>query len=139
VISIYSIKSLYIVEMAKEDASFGRRAFTALGISIIADGLDYFAAPLFSAPLIGDVFDSVVTSLLYSITKSKLSTAINLIEFIPIVGDFIPVYTLSTLLWISKELKNSNKIKYEDQANRDSRITNDVGGTIRRRLMQQTK
>ncbi len=128
-----------MVEMAKEDASFGRRAFTALGISIIADGLDYFAAPLFSAPLIGDVFDAVVTSLLYSVTKSKLSTAINLIEFIPIVGDFIPVYTLSTLVWISKELKNSNKIKYEDQANRDSRITNDVGGTIRRRLMQQTK
>jgi hypothetical protein len=77
--------------------------------------------------------------LLYSITKSKLSAAINLIEFIPIVGDFIPVYTLSTLVWISKELKNSSKIKYKDQANLDSRITNDVGGTIRRRLMQQTK
>jgi hypothetical protein len=124
--------------MAKEDASFSRRAFTALGISIIADGLDYFAAPLFSTPLIGDVFDTVVTSLLYSITKSKLSTAINLIEFIPFVGDFIPVYTLSTLVWISKELKNSSKIKYKDQANRDSRNTNDVVGTIRRRLTHQT-
>jgi hypothetical protein len=125
--------------MAKDDRSFGRRAFTALGISIIADGLDYFAAPLFSTPLIGDVFDTIVTSLLYSITRSKLSTAINLIEFIPFVGDFIPVYTLSTLVWISKELKNSSKIKYKDQANLDSRITNDVGGTIRRRLTQQTK
>jgi hypothetical protein len=42
---------------------------------------------------------------LYSTTKSKLSTSINLIEFIPFVGDFIPVYTLSTLYWISRELR----------------------------------
>jgi hypothetical protein len=34
-----------------------------------------------------------------------LATAINLIEFIPFVGDFIPVYTLSTLCWISRELR----------------------------------
>jgi hypothetical protein len=85
--------------------SFGRRAITALGVSIIADGLDYIAAPLSSSPIIGDIFDSVVTSMLYSITKSKLATAINLIEFIPLVGDFIPVYTLSTLYWISRELR----------------------------------
>jgi hypothetical protein len=93
------------VQIVQNNTSFGRRAITALGISIIADGLDYFAAPLFITPLIGDIFDFIVTSLLYSITRSKLSTAINMTEFIPFVGDFIPVYTLSTLLWISKELK----------------------------------
>ena len=42
--------------------------------------------------------------MLYTVTKSKSSTAINLIEFIPFVGDFVPIYTLSTLYWISKEL-----------------------------------
>ena len=81
------------------------RAITALGVSIIADALDYFAAPIFSSPIIGDIFDSIITSILYSITKSKSATAINLIEFIPFVGDFVPVYTLSTLYWISKELR----------------------------------
>ncbi|MFZ0264858.1 MAG: hypothetical protein WAL42_07215 [Nitrososphaeraceae archaeon] len=89
----------------QNNSSFGRRAITALGVSIIADGLDYFAAPLSSSPIIGDIFDSIITSMLYSITKSKLATAINLIEFIPFVGDFIPVYTLSTLYWISRELR----------------------------------
>lgn len=93
------------MQIVQNNSSFGRRAITALGVSIIADGLDYFAAPLSSSPIIGDIFDSIVTSMLYSITKSKLATAINLIEFIPFVGDFIPVYTLSTLYWISRELR----------------------------------
>ncbi len=93
------------MQIVQNNSSFGRRAITALGVSIIADGLDYFAAPLSSSPIIGDIFDSIVTSMLYSITKSKLATAINLIEFIPFVGDFVPVYTLSTLYWISKELR----------------------------------
>jgi len=44
-------------------------------------------------------------STLFSITKSKSATAINLIKFIPFVGDFVPVYTLSTVYRISKELK----------------------------------
>jgi len=92
------------MQIVKADASFGRRAATALGLAIIADSLDYFAAPLFSSPIVGDIFDSIVTSMLYSITRSKLSTAINMVEFIPFVGDLIPAYTLSTLLWISKEL-----------------------------------
>ena len=78
---------------------------TALGVSIIADALDYFCGSTFSSPIIGDIFDSIITSILYSITKSKSATAINLIEFIPFVGDFVPVYTLSTLCWISKELR----------------------------------
>jgi len=30
---------------------------------------------------------------------------------IPVIGDFVPTYTLSTLLWISRELKKRNKIK----------------------------
>jgi hypothetical protein len=62
-------------------------------------------------PVIGDVFDVFTTSLLYSITKSKVSTAINTIELIPVIGDLIPTYTISTLLWISRESKKQNKMK----------------------------
>lgn len=93
-----------IVQVIQNERSFGNRAISALGIAIIADALDYFAAPLFSSPIIGDIFDSIVTGMLYSVTKSKSATAINLIEFIPFVGDFVPIYTLSTLYWISKEI-----------------------------------
>ena len=95
---------MYIVQVIPKQRSFGNRAIKALGIAIIADALDYFAAPLFGSPIIGDIFDSIVTGMLYSVTKSKFATAINLIEFIPFAGDFVPVYTLSTLYWISKEL-----------------------------------
>jgi hypothetical protein len=93
------------MQIVQNDTSFRRRAITAIGVSIVADGLDYFAAPLFSTPLIGDVFDFIITSLLYSLTRSKSSTAINMIKFIPFVGDFIPVYTLSTLVWISRMIR----------------------------------
>ena len=85
----------------KTKHSFRTVAF-ALGISLIADALDYLAAPLFSTPIIGDVFDIIVTGLLYSITKSKVALVMNLTEFIPI-GDFLPVYTVSTLIWILRE------------------------------------
>lgn len=95
---------MYNVQVIQKERSFGNRALSALGIAIIADALDYFAAPLFGSPIIGDIFDSIVTGMLYSVTKSKSATAINLIEFIPFAGDFVPVYTLSTLYWISKEL-----------------------------------
>src|ERR671917_289788 len=94
--------------IVKEGTSFRGKALTALGISVTADALDYFAAPIFSTPIIGDIFDSVVTSLLYSITKSKLSTAVNMAEFIPVVGDLLPVYTLS-ILPLSMCLSNSSK------------------------------
>lgn len=80
-----------------------RTAALALVISIIADALDYLAAPLFSVPIIGDVFDIITTGMLYSITKSKVSVILNLAEFIPFVGDFLPVYTVSTLIWIMRE------------------------------------
>ena len=103
------------MEIVKEGTSFRGKALTALGISVTADALDYFAAPIFSTPIIGDIFDSVVTSLLYSITKSKLSTAVNMAEFIPVVGDLLPVYTLSTLMWISKESKKGkNTVSYKN-------------------------
>lgn len=86
----------------KSRASFTTAAF-ALVISIVADGLDYFAAPLFSLPIIGDVFDVITMGLLYSITKSKVSVIMNLAEFIPFVGDFLPTYTVSTMIWIIRE------------------------------------
>ena len=86
----------------KTKRSFKSAAF-ALGISIIADSMDYLAAPLFSIPIIGDVFDVITTWLLYSITKSKVAVIMNLAEFIPFVGDFLPVYTVSTLIWIMRE------------------------------------
>jgi hypothetical protein len=81
-----------------------------LGISIIADGLDYLATPIFGVPIIGDVFDIIVSALLYFITKSKVSLIINLTEFIPFLGDFIPVYTVSTIIWILRELEDDDKL-----------------------------
>ena len=97
------------MQILKEETPFVHKAIAALAISIVSDALDYFAAPLFDIPVIGDVFDVITTNLLYSITRSKVSTAINTIEFIPIIGDFIPTYTISTLLWISRESKKENK------------------------------
>jgi hypothetical protein len=94
-----------------KDGPFIHKAAAAMAISVVADVLDYFAAPLFDMPVIGDVFDVFTTSLLYSITKSKVSTAINTIELIPVIGDLIPTYTISTLLWISRESKKQNKMK----------------------------
>ena len=75
----------------------------ALGISIVADILDYLAAPIFGVPIIGDAFDVIVSGLLYGITRSKVSLIINLAEFIPFLGDFLSVYTVSTLIWIVRE------------------------------------
>ena len=88
-----------------------RTAALALGISIIADALDYLAAPLFSIPIIGDVFDVITTGLLYSITKSKAAVIMNLAEFIPFAGDFLPVYTVSTLIWIMREYGHESFFK----------------------------
>jgi hypothetical protein len=82
---------------------FKIRAALALGISILADILDYLAAPIFGMPILGDIFDVIVTGLLYLITKSKVSVVMNLAEFIPFLGDFLPVYTVSTILWIARD------------------------------------
>ena len=61
------------------------------------------AAPIFGVPIIGDIFDVIVTGLLYLITRSKVSVVMNLAEFIPFLGDFLPVYTVSTILWIARD------------------------------------
>jgi hypothetical protein len=88
---------------------FKIRAGTALGISIAADALDYLAAPLFAIPIIGDIPDAMVTSVLYMITRSKRSALLNMVEFVPVIGDFVPTYTISTLLWIYGESKKKKK------------------------------
>jgi hypothetical protein len=81
----------------------------ALGISLVSDLLDYLAAPIFGVPIIGDIFDVIVSGLLFSITKSKVSLIMNLAEFIPFLGDFLPVYTISTLIWVLRE-QDENKL-----------------------------
>jgi hypothetical protein len=91
------------------DLSFEVRAAGALGISIVADVLDYIGAPIFALPVVGDVVDAIVMAILYRLTGSKTSTAINSIEFIPVIGDMIPVYTLSTLLWILRTASQRRK------------------------------
>jgi hypothetical protein len=91
------------------DSVFKIRAATALAVSVAADALDYVAAPLFALPVIGDVPDALVTSVLYAITRSKRSALLNMVEFVPVVGDFVPTYTISTLLWIYGESKKKKK------------------------------
>ena len=88
---------------------FRIRVVLALGISLVADLLDYLAAPVFGVPIIGDIFDVFVSSLLFSITKSKVLLIMNLAEFIPFLGDFLPVYTISTLIWVLRE-QEENKL-----------------------------
>jgi hypothetical protein len=97
----------------QSDLSFEVRATAALGISVVADVLDYIGAPIFALPIVGDVVDAVVMAILYHLTGSKTSTAINSIEFIPVIGDMIPAYTISTLLWI---LRGSHKRKDNEKS-----------------------
>lgn len=97
----------------QSDLSFEVRATAALGISVVADVLDYIGAPIFALPIVGDVVDAVVMAILYNLTGSKTSTAINSIEFIPVIGDMIPAYTVSTLLWI---LRGSHKRKDKEDS-----------------------
>jgi hypothetical protein len=94
-----------------------------LGISVIADGLDYVGAPIFALPVIGDIADLIIMGLLYRITKSKRSVFFNAIEFIPVIGDFIPTYTISTLMWILRESRKRSK-----QSHNASRETMTVSG-----------
>ena len=72
--------------------------------------LDYLAAPIFGVPIIGDAFDVIVSGFLYGITRSKVSLIMNLAEFIPFLGDFLPVYTVSTLIWIVREQGGVNLV-----------------------------
>lgn len=85
---------------------FQWRAAAALAVSVAADALDYAGASLFATPVIGDIADGIIMAGgLSAITRSKRSTLINAIEFVPVVGDFVPIYTISTLLWIYSEFK----------------------------------
>jgi len=95
------------------DLPFEVRAISALGISVIADALDYAGAPIFALPVIGDIADAIVIAMLYKLTGSKTSAAINTIEFIPFLGDMIPTYTISTILWILKESHKKKSIPKE--------------------------
>jgi hypothetical protein len=94
---------------SNDELPFEIRAASALGISVIADALDYVGASIFAMPVIGDIADAFVAGLLYRITKSKVNVVIHAVEFIPFVGDFIPTYTISTLLWILNESRRRNK------------------------------
>ena len=106
----YKIQVLMMQRLKVANSNGGRsftlRAASALGISIIADALDYIVAPVFDMPIIGDVFDFFTNSLLYSISIVDTKE-----DYFPFVGDFIPVYTISTLLWIYSESKKHKKIE----------------------------
>jgi hypothetical protein len=88
---------------------FISRALIALGISVIADALDFIEGPILSIPPIGDIPNAIITGLLFAITKNKRSAAINLIKFIPFIGDFVPTYTITTLMWIYNEWSKKNE------------------------------
>jgi hypothetical protein len=92
------------------DTSFKLRAGAALAVSAAADALDYVAAPIFAVPIIGDIPDAIVTSILFAITRSKRSTLLNMVEFVPLIGDMVPTYTISTLLWIYGESKKQRQL-----------------------------
>ncbi|MBV9178662.1 MAG: hypothetical protein JO327_02825, partial [Nitrososphaeraceae archaeon] len=101
--------------LLKEKKAFSfdwKKSFFALVISIIADTLDLVGEPILGIPLIGDIPNAFVTGLLFVITRNKRSAAINLIKFIPVIGDFIPTYTISTLMWIHKEARKSKSTEY---------------------------
>ena len=90
---------------SQSQAPFGIRAVSALGVSVVADALDYLGAPIFALPIIGDIADGIVMGILYRLTGSKKSALIHAIEFIPFVGDFVPTYTITTLAWILREIR----------------------------------
>ncbi|MDQ3976088.1 MAG: hypothetical protein M3264_06155 [Thermoproteota archaeon] len=50
-----------------------------------------------------------MTGLLYGVTRSKHSTLLNLVEFVPVIGDFVPAYTISAIVWIYSESKQMQK------------------------------
>ena len=106
---ILSMKLISQKRQEQSDLSFEVRATTALSISLVVDALDYIGAPIFALPIVGDVVDAAVMAVLYRLTGSKTSTAINSLEFIPVIGDMIPAYTISTLLWILRESSHRRK------------------------------
>jgi hypothetical protein len=95
-------------QKSNSELPFQVRAISALVISVIADAMDYMGAPIFALPVIGDITDGIVIALLYRLTGSKASAAINTIELIPFIGDFIPTYTITTLVWMLRESHKRN-------------------------------
>ena len=95
---------------------FRLRALSALGISVIA--LDFIGGPILTIPPIGDIPNAMITGLLFAITRNKRSAAINLVEFIPFIGDFIPTYTITSLMSIYTESnKKSKTLQYVKKLN----------------------
>ena len=92
----------------------------------MADILDFLAAPIFGLPILGDIFDVIVTGLLYLITRSKVSVIMNFAEFIPFLGDFLPVYTMSTIMWVAREQKLDNLFIIKQVINLFSNKRNDI-------------
>lgn len=90
--------------------SFIWQALCALGISVIADALDFIEGPILSIPPIGDIPNAIIAGLLFAITRNKRSAAINLIKFIPFIGNFIPTFTITTLIWIYTESNKKSKM-----------------------------
>ena len=91
------------------------RMLVALGLSVIADIMEFLEVPVFALPIIGDIPNAAIIGSLYAITRNKKSTALNLIKFIPVLGSIIPVYTITTLLWIYSELRRQN-VKLSDHS-----------------------
>jgi hypothetical protein len=120
------------LESQLQKAPFELRAAAALGISVVADTLDYVASPIFATPVIGDVADVFVSATLYSLTRSKRGAIINMVEFIPVVGDLVPTYTISTLLWIRKEMTSKNRIEKQRVGRWPLRFVRNVGRLGRR-------
>jgi hypothetical protein len=115
------------LESQLQKVPFELRAAAALGISIVADTLDYVASPIFATPIIGDVADVFVSATLYSLTRSKRGAIINMVEFIPVVGDLVPTYTISTLLWTRKEITSKNRIEKQRVERWSTRFVRNVG------------
>jgi hypothetical protein len=86
------------------------RALSALGISVIADVVDFIGGPILTIPPIGDIPNAIITGLLFAITRNKRTAAINLIKFLPIIGDYVPTFTVTTLIWIYTEWSKKNEV-----------------------------
>jgi hypothetical protein len=118
---------------------FGIRVASALGISVVADALDYVGAPIFALPVVGDITDAIIVGLLYRITKSKVTVVINATEFIPLIGDFVPTYTISTLLWILNESRKRQKTVRKGQGSSTRADNNNRRNTAARNENLQTR
>ena len=76
----YIIYIVYLLIMQRLDLRkklFLSRALLALGISVIADVIDFIGGPILAIPPIGDIPNALVTGLLFAITRNKRSAAIS--------------------------------------------------------------